>query len=52
MADIQEPTQTSESRFTEPSDEVKQRNRTTGYIFLFIVLGLMAMAMIVRVYGS
>ena len=52
MADIKESPQPSKSRFTEPSEEVQKRNRTTGYIFLFIVLGLMAMAMIVRVYGS
>ncbi|MFW6053190.1 MAG: hypothetical protein ACOC9J_00080 [Persicimonas sp.] len=38
--------------FSEPSDEVKRRNRVTGYVFLAIVLGLIALAMITRAYGG
>ncbi len=38
--------------FSEPSEEVKQRNRVTGYVFLAIVLGLIALAMITRAYGG
>ncbi len=38
--------------FAEPSEEVKQRNRITGFIFLAIVLGMIALAMIVRAYGQ
>jgi hypothetical protein len=40
------------SGFSEPSDEVQQRNRVTGFILLCVVLGLIALAMIARVYGS
>lgn len=52
-------TEHSESRaptesegFSEPSEEVKRRNRITGFVLLAIVLGMIAMAMIVRAYGS
>ena len=44
--------QNTPSGFSEPSEEVKQRNRLTGFIFLCLILGMIALAMIVRVYGS
>lgn len=39
-------------RFTEPPDDVKRRNRITGIIITAIILGMIATAMLVRVYGS
>lgn len=51
MADTKQSTESSGEGFTEPSEQVKRKNRVTGYIFLFIVLGIMAIAMITRVYG-
>jgi hypothetical protein len=52
MAERSENPQDAPSRFTEPSEEVQRRNRITGFIFLCFILGLIALAMIARVYGS
>lgn len=53
--DIQQPSEPTlgpdQSRFTEPSEEVKRRNRITGWVILFLVLTMIAIGMIVRVYG-
>ena len=37
-------------RFTDPPDDVKRRNRITGYILLAIIIGLIITGMFVRVY--
>lgn len=44
--------QTQPEGFSEPTEDVKRRNRITGFIFLAIVLGMIALAMIVRAYGQ
>ena len=41
-----------EQRFTEPSEEVKRRNRITGLIITGIILAFVTTAILVRVYGS
>ncbi|MGM0557145.1 MAG: hypothetical protein ACQEVA_12250 [Myxococcota bacterium] len=43
---------TESGAFTEPSEDVKRRNRITGIIITAIILGMIATAMLVRVYGS
>jgi hypothetical protein len=53
MMTTEDTNETTESgAFTEPSDEVKRRNRITGLIITAIILGMIATAMLVRVYGS
>jgi hypothetical protein len=38
--------------FLEPSEDVKRRNRITGLIIAGIIFAMIAIGMIVRVYGS
>lgn len=39
------------SRYAEPSEEVKHRNKVTGLVIVFLILAMIAIAMIVRAYG-
>lgn len=41
-----------QSRYAEPSEEIKRRNRWTGFIIASLILAMIAVAMIVRAYGS
>jgi hypothetical protein len=49
---VEQHPQGSTEGFTEPSDDVKRRNRITGFVFMFIIFGMIALAMIVRAYGQ
>lgn len=45
-------TEPSESRFTEPTEAVKRRNRITGVLIAVFILVMVVSSMIVRVYGQ
>jgi hypothetical protein len=52
MSQHADQTQSNDDGFSEPSEEVKRRNRITAVILALFIAAIVASAVFIRIYGS